>query len=138
MTSSRSLVRAATVTALALGVGGLTTAPAQAAWSSLATNEGGRLQACKVATADGSAWRVKARVRNVDDDRADWVKARVVVTRNGTATDQVWNSGRVPGGESSTGTVRSGRGSAWALSFSLSSAQSGGGGEVPIGSIRGC
>lgn len=50
----------------------------------------------------------------------------------------VWNSGRVPGGESSTGTVRSGRGSAWALSFSLSSAQSGGGGEVPIGSIRGC
>ena len=138
MMSSRSLLRAATVTALALGVCGLTATPAQAAWSGLATNEGGRLQACKVATADGSAWRVKARVRNVDDDSADWVKARVVATRNGTATDQVWNSGRVRGGDSATGTVRSGRGSAWSLTFSLSSAQSGGGGQVPVGSIAGC
>ena len=62
-------------------------------------------------------------MRNVDDDSADWVKARVVATRNGTATDQVWNSGRVRGGESATGTVRSGRGSAWTLTFGLSSAQ---------------
>ncbi|QIK65345.1 hypothetical protein G7072_02420 [Nocardioides sp. HDW12B] len=138
MTSSRSLARAAAVTALALGVGGLTAAPAQAAWSSLATNEGGRLQACKVATADGAAWRVKARVRNVDDDRSDWVKARVVVTRNGTATDQAWSSGRVFGGESAAGTVRSGRGSAWTLAFSLSSPQSGGGGQVPVGALAGC
>jgi hypothetical protein len=136
-TSIRPLARVAAVTALAVGVGGLTAAPAQAAWSSLATNEEGRLQACKVATADGSGWRVKARVRN-SGDSGEWVKARIVVTRNSAATDQVWNSGRVDGGQSATGTVRSGRGSAWTLTFSISSAQSGGGGEVPVGTITGC
>lgn len=134
---ARHLVAVAGATMLGLGAALVTAAPASAApdWGTLSTVENATLQACTVSVDGGDAYRVRLRVRNGNDFR---VRSTVTVERGGEATDRVWKSGWVRGGDTATGQVRAGTGAAWSLNFSFSADEFGGGGTKAVSRLRSC
>jgi hypothetical protein len=134
-----TLSRAAAVAAVAASVTVPSIGAAQASgnsWTTLSTFNGGRIQACKVATTKTGPWKVKVRVdaRNA--------KSKV----NGSAsvakgTDQVdhWESGWVSKGSvSAIGTLKLPRGSAYTFGAGIATANAGNGGAFEAGKITGC
>ena len=135
----RFAARAAALSALALVLTG-TGLSAQAAgnhWKTLTTMDGGKVQACKVATTKTGPWKVKLRV---DATKAhSKLKGSAFVTKDGNPTKAHWKSGGVaPGDISKIGTVKLPRGSAYHLGAGLSTGQAGNGGDFKAGQIRGC
>lgn len=131
--------RAVAVAALALSLSVPAIGAAQASgrhWKTLSTMEGGKLQACKVATTQGGPWKIKLRV---DATKA---KSRVdgsAYVVKGSDTKGHWKSGWVARGHvSKVGTVKLPRGAAYVLNAGIGTGQAGNGGTFTAGQIRGC
>lgn len=135
----RNLSRAAAVATLAAAVTVSSFGAAEAAgsnWKTLSTFNGGKIQACKVATTTTGPWKVKLRV---DASKAtSKVDGSAYVTKAANEVDS-WKSGWVPKGEvSAVGTVKLPRGSAYALNAGIATANAGNGGTFKAGNIPGC
>jgi hypothetical protein len=135
--------RAVAVTALSLTLA----APAVAAqasadhrgtsWRALVTMDGGKVQACKVATTTTGPWKVKLRVNA--SSATTKLRGSATVFKGSHATAQTWSSGWVAKGHvSDVGTVKLTRGSAYSLSVGLSASQAGTGGTFTAGDIVHC
>jgi hypothetical protein len=135
----RHLYRAVAVAAVAVCITVPSLGAAQASgndWKTLSTFNGGRIQACKVATTKTGPWKVKLRV----DARGakSKVNGSAYVTEGADDVDH-WKSGWVSRGDvSAIGTVRLPRGSAYALNAGLATANAGNGATVTAGRITGC
>jgi hypothetical protein len=134
----RNLSRAVAVAAVAAAVTVPSFGAAHAAttWKTLSTFNGGKIQACKVATTTTGPWKVKLRV----DARkaASKVNGSTYVTKG---ADEVgsWRSGWVAKGNvSPVGSVKLPRGSAYALNAGIATANAGNGGTFKAGNIPGC
>jgi hypothetical protein len=135
----RSLSRAIAVAAVAVSVTVPSFGAAQAAgnnWKTLSTFNGGKVQACKVATTNTGPWKVTLRV----DARSakSKVSGSTYVTKHADEVDS-WTSGWVAKGHvSAAGTVKLPRGSAYALNAGIATANAGNGGTFKAGDIPGC
>lgn len=131
--------RAVTVAALALTLTAPALGGAQASarhWKTLSTIEGGKIQACKVATTKTGPWKIKLRV---DASRATSRVSGAAYVMKGDATKDHWKSGWVAKGHvSKLGTVRLPRGSAYSLNAGIGAGQMGNGGTFVARQIRGC
>lgn len=131
--------RAAAVSALTLVLAGpaLSAHAAGNNWKTLATMDGGKVQACKVATTATGPWKVRLRV---DATKAhSKITGSAFVTKDGVPTKEHWKSGSVaPGHVSKVGVVKLPRGSAYHLGAGISTGQAGNGGDFKAGQIRGC
>src|SRR4051794_15671480 len=112
----RNLSRAVAVAAAAVAVTVPSFSAAQAAagndWKTLSTYEGGKIQACKVATKSGD-WKVKLRV---DARKATSKVAGSAYVMKDADTVDTWKSGWVRKGDvSAAGIVRLPRGAAYTL-----------------------
>jgi hypothetical protein len=105
-------------------------------WKTLSTINGGKIQACKVATSKPGVWKIKLRVD------ARHAKSRVSGAAYVTKHDDNishWKSGWVAKGHvSKVGTLRLHRGSAYALNAGIGTSAMGNGGSFRAGAIRGC
>jgi hypothetical protein len=131
----RLTVAAALAVALSAAV-----SPADAAgnnWKTLAKFEGGKLQACKVATTSTGPWTVRLRV---DSRNASTAVRGVASVRKGEAeTNQHWESGFIAKGKvSAVGKVKLHRGSVYVLDAGLGGHQAGTGDTFTAGQIRHC
>lgn len=138
--SRRSRLIAVASVSLAVCAVPLTTSAATAAtssWTTIATIEGAKHQACKVLANDGTAWRVKNRLVNGDQARAG---ASMTVLRNGKPTDRTWDSGLIAKNTTSpVGSVLMPKGdSRFTLEHTEYVSQAGGGGTIGIGAISRC
>jgi len=131
--------RAVTVAALALSLSAPAFGAAQASgnnWKTLSTIEGGKIQACKVATTKTGPWKIKLRV---DATRA---KSRVngaAYVMKGTDALTHWKSGWVTKGHvSKAGAVKLPRGAAYTLNAGIGTSAMGNGGTFAARQIRGC
>jgi hypothetical protein len=130
--------RAAALAAITLAL----TAPAAGAhaqgrdWKTLSKIDGGKVQACKVATTKTGPWKIKLRV---DASNATTrVNGSAYVTKNDKPVDH-WKSGWVAKGHTSAvGTVRLPRGSAYTFSAGIGASQAGNGGTFKPGQLRAC
>ena len=135
----RHLSRAVAVAAVAVSVTIPSLGAAQAAgnsWQTLSSFNGGRIQACRVATTKTGPWKVELRV---DATRAkSKVNGSAHVTK-GTAEIAHWASGWVAKGHvSAVGTVRLPRGSGYAVNVGIATTNAGNGGSVTAGKIQHC
>ncbi|HET7432696.1 MAG TPA: hypothetical protein VFJ89_14405 [Nocardioides sp.] len=135
-----TMSRAAAVAALTTLALAASTAGSQAAgrdWKTLSTFDGGKIQACKVATTDTGPWKIKLRV---DATKATGkVNGTAFVTKNDNPDGDHWKSGWVAKGKiSDVGTVTLPRGKAYALGAGIGSTDAGNGGSFTAGDIRGC
>ena len=105
-------------------------------WKTLAAMEGGKVQACKVATTKTGPWKIKLRV---DASNAKVrVNGSAYVTKD-TKTIDHWKSGWVAKGHvSQVGTVKLPRGSAYSLNAGIGTGQAGNGGTFKPGQIKAC
>lgn len=105
-------------------------------WKTLSEIDGGRIQACKVATTPTGPWKIKLRV---DASKASSrVQGSAFVTKDGKNVDH-WRSGWVAKGHvSGVGTVKLPRGSAFGLEAGIAVSQAGNGGSFRAGQIRAC
>jgi hypothetical protein len=134
----RNLSRVAAVAAVAVCVS-VPFGAAQASgnnWKTLSTFNGGKIQACKVATTKTGPWKVKLRVD------AQGAKSKVngsaYVTKGADQVDQ-WKSGWVAKSHvSAVGTVKLPRGSAYALNAGIATANAGNGGTITAGKLPHC
>jgi hypothetical protein len=134
----RLAARATALTALTLAL----VAPAVGAqaqgnhWKTLTAMEGGKIQACKMATTKTGPWKIKLRVD------ASTAKVRVsgsAYVAKGTKNIDHWKSGWVAKGQvSDVGTVKLPRGSAYTLNAGISTGQAGNGGSFRPGQIKAC
>jgi hypothetical protein len=135
----RNLSGAVAVAALAVALTVPSFGAAQASgnnWKTLSTYNGGKIQACKVATTTTGPWKVKLRV----DARkaASKMNGSAHVTKGADELGS-WKSGWVPKGDvSAVGSVKLPRGSAYALSAGIATANAGNGGTFKAGNIPGC
>jgi hypothetical protein len=105
-------------------------------WKTLSTFDGGKIQACKVATTKTGPWKVKLRVDA--HDAKSRVNGSAWVTKSGDDVAS-WKSGWVNKGDvSAIGTLKLPRGSAYALNAGIATANAGNGGTFTAGDIRGC
>ena len=127
----------AALTAVALTASPLSADAAGRTWRTLSTYDGGKIQACKIATTDTGPWKIKLRV---DATKAkEKVRGSAVVTENDAAEGAPWKSGWVAKGEiSDVGTVKLPRGRAYALGAGIGGVNAGNGGSFKAGDIRGC
>jgi hypothetical protein len=134
LASRAAAIAAITLALTAPAVGG---AHAQGRnWKTLSKIDGGKIQACKVATTATGPWKIKLRV---DADKASSrVNGSAYVTKDGKNIDH-WKSGWVTKGHTSAlGTVKLPRGSAYALNAGIAVSQAGNGGSFKPGDIRAC
>jgi hypothetical protein len=105
-------------------------------WKTLSSIDGGKIQACKVATTKTGPWKIKLRV---DASRATTkVNGSAYVTKNDKNVDH-WKSGWVSKGHlSGIGTVKLPRGSAYGFNAGIGASQAGNGGSFKPGQIRAC
>ena len=135
----RNLSRLIAVAAVAVSVSLPSFGAAQASgnnWKTLSTYNGGRIQACKVATTKTGPWKVKLRVD------AHGAKSKVngsaFVTKGAEEVDH-WKSGWVAKGHvSAVGKVTMPRGSAYTLNAGIATADAGNGGTFTVRKIPGC
>jgi hypothetical protein len=105
-------------------------------WKTLSTFDGGKVQACKVATTKTGPWKVKLRV-DASGAKAT-VNGSAFVTKGAKELDH-WKSGPVSKGHiSGIGTVKLPRGSAYTLNAGIATANAGNGASFRAGKIRGC
>jgi hypothetical protein len=134
----RLAARATAVTALTLALA----APAVGAqaqgnhWKTLSAMEGGKIQACKIATTKTGPWKIKLRVD------ASSAKARIsgsAYVMKDTKTIDHWKSGWVAKGHvSDVGTVKLPRGAEYSLNAGISTGQAGNGGSFKPGQVKAC
>jgi hypothetical protein len=130
--------RAAALAAITLAL----TAPAVGAhaqgrnWKTLSEIDGGKIQACKVATTAKGPWKIHLRV---DASHATTrVNGSAYVTKNDKNIDH-WKSGWVSKGDTSgVGTVTLPRGSDYAFSAGIAVSQAGNGGSFRPSQIKSC
>jgi len=131
--------RAVTVAALALSLSAPALGAAQASgnhWKTLSTIEGGKIQACKVATTKTGPWKIKLRV---DATRAQSRVSGAAYVMKGTDTKSHWMSGWVAKGHiSKAGSVKLPRGRKYTLNAGVGTGAMGNGGTFTAGQIRGC
>jgi hypothetical protein len=98
--------------------------------------EGGKIQACKIATSDTGPWKIKLRV---DASNAKTrVDGSAYVTKNDKNVDH-WKSGWVATGHvSAIGSVRLPRGSDYGFNAGIGTGQAGNGGTFRPGQIKTC
>src|SRR5262245_15251818 len=116
----RLAARAAALSALTLALAGpaLSAHAAGNNWKTMATMDGGKVQACKVATTQTGPWKIRLRV---DATKAHTkITGSAFVTKNGNPTDAHWRSGAAAGHLSKVGTVKLPRGSAYRLGVGIS------------------
>lgn len=135
----RNLSRAVAVAAVAVSVSIPSFGAAHAAgsnWKTLSTYDGGKIQACKVATTTSGPWKVKLRV---DAHNAkSKVNGSAYVTKGADEVDH-WKSGWVAQGRvSAVGTVKLPRGSAYLLNAGIASTNAGNGATFTAGKIPHC
>jgi hypothetical protein len=135
----RTTPRAAVVAALTLTLSTTALGAAQASgkdWKTLSTFNGGKIQACKVATTKTGPWKVRLRV---DGRKASSkVQGSAFVSKNAETVDH-WRSGWVARGDvSDVGTVKLPRGSAYTLNAGIATSQAGNGASFTAGQIRAC
>jgi hypothetical protein len=134
--ASRALPVAATALALVLTGPALSARAAGNSWKTLVPFDGGKLQACKVATTATGPWQVKLRV---DATRATARVQGSAYVVKGQRTLDSWHSGWVARGHlSAVGTVRLPRGTRYTLGAGLGGGQSGDGGSFAARQIPHC
>ncbi|WP_148575619.1 hypothetical protein [Nocardioides caldifontis] len=134
----RNLSRTLAVAAATVAITVPSFGAAQAAgndWKTLSTFDGGKVQACKVATKSGD-WKVKLRV---DARKAkSKVTGMAYVTKNGDELAN-WTSGWVKKGKvSSVGTVKLPRGKAYTLDAGIGGTNAGNGASFKAKNVPGC
>jgi hypothetical protein len=127
----------AALTTLALAVSPVSADAAGRNWKTLSTFDGGKIQACKIATTDTGPWKIKLRV---DATKAtERVRGTAFVTKNDAPDGDHWKSGWVAKGKiSDVGTVKLPRGKAYALGAGIGGMNAGNGDSFKAGDIRGC
>lgn len=105
-------------------------------WKTLSEIDGGKIQACKVATTDTGPWKIKLRV---DATKASTrVNGSAFVTKDGKNVDH-WRSGWIAKGHrSAVGTVSLPRDSAYSFGAGIAASQAGNGGTFKPGQIKTC
>jgi hypothetical protein len=131
--------RAVTVAALALSLSAPALGAAHASgnhWKTLSTIEGGKIQACKVATTKTGPWKIKLRV---DATRATSRVSGAAYVMKGTDTKAHWKSGWVAKHHiSKAGSVKLPRGKDYTLNAGVGTGAMGNGGTFTARQIRGC
>jgi hypothetical protein len=105
-------------------------------WKTLSEIDGGKVQACKVATTKTGPWKIKLRVDATDATTR--VNGSAFVTKGDKTVDH-WKSGWIAKGHGSdVGTVKLPRGSAYSFGAGIAVSQAGNGGTFKPGQIKAC